>query len=137
MIKMKSEKDLRKWLREAWVRPDCGGGELCWVEAAHGGTDGAPDVFIPLPTGWWCGLELKYWPMLQFKARPAQARFHRFAAEAKIRTAFLVLNREERVFLVSGEKVIVRPRPFWNVAKSRLSIQSVLMGNGFWKGNVQ
>ncbi len=92
-------KHLRGRLRLEWPGEEFGA--LCWVEAARGGSVGAPDVFLPLggPSGY-LPLELKGWKTqhvrppigrVQFYARPSQRRFHRLAALAGQRTAFLAV----------------------------------------------
>src|SRR6266849_7084896 len=107
---MAEECVLRERLRREWPGP----GELAWVEAASGGTVGLPDVFIPLgPHHGYMPVELKWWEVtksfegydyISMTARPAQIRFHRLAAEAKQRTAFLALLSDDRIALLPGNK---------------------------------
>lgn len=84
-----SESDLRAWLRSQW-RSDLWG-PLIWVEAARGGTVGAPDVLMPIYGVGWVPVELKYWRsklitdgfvnriIVDVKMRPAQRRLHLLA----------------------------------------------------------
>ncbi len=107
---MAEESILRERLRREWRGP----GELAWVEAASGGTVGLPDVFIPLGScHGYMPVELKWWEVIQsfeghdyisMTARPAQIRFHRLAAEAKQRTAFLALLSDDKIALLPGKR---------------------------------
>jgi len=107
---MAEESVLRERLRKEWRGP----GELAWVEAASGGTVGIADVFVPLDLRHgYMPVELKWWKVaksfegndyVSMTARPAQIRFHRLAAEAKQRTAFLVLLSNDRIALLPGNK---------------------------------
>lgn len=89
---MADESGLRSDLRAAW---EVRWGPLAWVEHNRGGTEGNADVFVPLgELPGFCPLELKWWEtgedgVIKFTARPAQVRFHRLAANANMRTAFL------------------------------------------------
>lgn len=69
MAGIESESDLRRWLRDGW--DGVCWGPLIWVEAARGGTVGAPDVFVPdtglsdWPKTGFIPVELKYWPRVR------------------------------------------------------------------------
>ncbi|SRR5216683_4741258 len=108
---MAEENVLRERLRKEWRGP----GELAWVEAASGGTVGLPDVFIPLGLRHgYMPVELKWWEVgrvgtylagsVKMTARPAQIRFHRLAAEAKQRSAFLALLSLGDIVLLPGNR---------------------------------
>ena len=93
---------LRDWLRDGWT----GMSDLVWVEAARGGTAGAPDVFVPVGE-LYLPVELKAWlatdaGRVVFTARPAQRRFHVRAAMAGHRTAFLAVLTDGRVVAMRG-----------------------------------
>lgn len=88
-----SESDLRVWLREGWQEGRWG--PLIWIEAARGGTDGAPDVIIPTPTFGLIAVELKVYGRGDTKSekyhldvRPPQKRIHKLLYESHQRSAF-------------------------------------------------
>lgn len=136
------ESDLRQWLRAGWkTKP-----EPVWIEAARGGSVGAPDVFLPLDgKDCWLPVELKCWDgdggnRIEFSARPSQRRFHLLAAQARKRTAFLALVRGDGLHYVTlpGEFM---PRNGWRVCPRALvpveSVQElakVYNSDKFWKG---
>lgn len=102
--KFESESDLRRWLRENWL-PDVWG-PLVWVEAAPGGTVGAPDVYLPYTDGS-IAVELKHWEYssrgkLHYNVRPSQKRMHRLLSSKKIPSAFLVSTSRQEVYAVPG-----------------------------------
>lgn len=128
-----NESELRWWLRGAW---QFGGGPcppLAWVEAAPGGTDGTPDVFLPIGE-LWLPVELKDWSDWKVAMRPVQKRFHRLALEASTRTAFLFLAGGEP-WLICGRGALdgqLREDSFPIHEKSRAGIVSILKSKEFW-----
>lgn len=93
MIEEFDERALRAEFRSRWAGPP-----LFWVEAADGGTDGGADVLLPfLPSRMYIPVELKKWLVstrngsIEFTCRPSQFRFHRLAANAGMRTAFVAI----------------------------------------------
>lgn len=138
---MADEDAVRTRLRDDW--PSGSFGEAAWVEFAHGGSVGCPDVFLPLGAKrGYCPVELKWWEVLKggrvsFYARPAQLRFHRLAFEAGQRTAFVAQ-------LSSGD-IVVLPggacRWDWRDAMSALrfvpglgsGLKKTLLDESFWK----
>ena len=129
---LNSESDLRAWLRRAW---DKGGPPLAWTEAAPGGTDGAPDVSLPMGNGWWLPVELKHWAREKIAMRVSQRRFHRLALEGGAKTAFLVLLGGEPM-LASGKSVLVGEPDWWvmkRIGASRKELIDCLQCKEFWK----
>lgn len=140
--------EVRKILREGWRGP----GELCWVEAARGGTVGAPDVFVPLGLRrGYLPLELKWWEMLngnvEYRVRPAQRRFHRLAAEARQRTAFLARLSTGELVLLPGERLpptsgdaddlAKKFKEAWSwttVLADIVYLRAMLLDEKFWRG---
>lgn len=143
---MAQEGVLRRKLRDSW----CSGlhGELVWVEAAHGGTVGAPDVFVPvgMKRGY-LPLELKWWKayddLIEFSVRPSQLRFHRLAYEAGQRTAFLALLSDERIVLMAGSKLGARDiHGLINISMMRVlprieDLRDALCDEKLWRGKVK
>ena len=140
---MADEGEMRRILRAGWRGP----GELAWVEHARGGTEGNPDVFVPLGKGHgYLPLELKWWEIeggiVTFFARPAQRRFHRLAYESFQRTAFLALLSDGKIVLLPGGSM---PRPgletmkldfFWVLDDVRW-LGNFLRDPNFWRGKAR
>jgi hypothetical protein len=85
-----SEADLRAWLRGVWEPPSA----LTWTEAAHGGTQGAPDLTIALSSGLYMPTELKCLHKLKREGwsmvlRPPQCRYHELSHKNGRRSLFL------------------------------------------------
>lgn len=143
-----SENDLRSWLKKVW------GSGLIWHEPARGGSVGVPDVELPMSFGL-LPIELKFWERtvkgLRCEVRPSQRRYHRLAALAGRRTAFLVLsshpkNNQFEVSAFPGFAVPMIPYPsppilmthinFEKASKvfSREQIVMILESKFFWEG---
>lgn len=106
---MKNESDLRAWLRNSWSEENP---PLTWIEAAVGGTFGAPDVLVPLGGSKFLPLELKFWKpykkvAMHVSIRVPQRRWHRMALRKGSRSAFLVATEyDEGPYLFPAEKVL-------------------------------
>lgn len=135
------EGTVRSWLRDGWDEDRWG--DLVWVEAARGGTSGAPDVFVPIASLGYVPVELKDWEapprgVVRFKARPAQRRFHRRAAISGHRTAFLA-RVGTRIMALRGASLPVEERPkvpptmtpLENAAQLRRLFHSDLFWDGY------
>lgn len=141
---MAEESALRTELRNNWRGP----GELIWVEAARGGSVGAPDVFIPLGTKrGYLPLELKWWNihggLIEFSARPSQRRFHRLAYDAGQRTAFMAMLSTGDIVLLPGSKMPrVTDLDLMNVEMFRFlpgieKLKEMLCDETFWRGKTR
>lgn len=121
---------LRAWLRGGWreIKPSLP--DLIWVEAARGGTPGAPDVFVPVRKfGAYVPLELKAWSHRErFVARPAQIRLHDRAAAAGLRSAFLGVYGAGNVVIKRSDRSVV------NDVFSVMHLYGMLKSSMFWKG---
>jgi hypothetical protein len=111
---------LRFRLREEWLGPP-----LVWVEAARGGSDGAPDVFVPMLGLNFIPVELKKWladknGIVKVEARPSQRRFHRLSLERGMKTFVLVLLSDMRVVLLPGEVMALDEISLKNYSLSRV-----------------
>ena len=150
ILAVANEGAMRRILRSGWSGP----GALAWVEHARGGTEGNPDVFVPLGKGHgYLPLELKWWRigsagevgagMIEFKARPAQIRFHRLAYEAGQRTAFLVLLSSGDIVLMPGSVIPKRAELKWisptmfRFLQGVDGLRSALTDEKFWRGKVR
>lgn len=95
VLKIENESDLREWLRDGWKQA---WGELIWAEAARGGTNGAPDVFVPTQLFGYIPVELKFWKtssrgrVLPY-LRPSQKRLHKLIRYSNQRSAILAAYR--------------------------------------------
>lgn len=140
---MADEGGLREALREGWRGP----GELIWVEAARGGTVGAPDVFVPLGRRrGYLPLELKWWDVMDgkviFAARPSQKRFHILAHEAKQRSAFMARLATGDLVLLPGHAMVrdsgvieQRTAMDWlRFVPDIKTLRDALLDETFWKG---
>lgn len=117
MKTLRTEKDVRAWLKAV-----CGEKSLTWIEAASGGTHGAPDCLLALRAedaalfrtwtlrkGVLLPIELKFGkllgklPALQVSAkmRPAQAVWHREAALNGV-PSFVLVGLGEQIVAVRG-----------------------------------
>jgi hypothetical protein len=122
MEEIKSESDLRRWLRENWDEETWG--LLTWIEAASGGTPGAPDVMIPTQNFGMIPVELKVYgrgttkkERMHVEIRPAQKRYHKLLRKKKLKSCFLSFD-------------LLRPRSVkegWLNAKMEIGV-----GLGFW-----
>lgn len=81
---IQDENGVRRWLREAWLSDLWG--PLIWVEAARGGTVGAPDVFVPVPGAGYIPVELKCWLRQDIRREPWKVRIpvHMRAAQRRL-----------------------------------------------------
>lgn len=138
---MAEESALRTELRDNWRGP----GELIWVEAARGGSVGAPDVFVPLGTKrGYLPLELKWWNvvggMVDFAARPSQRRFHRLAYDAGQRTAFMAMLSTGDIVLLPGSKIprgeefTVMAIEWFRFLPGIEKLREALIDEAFWRG---
>lgn len=122
MKQIESEADFRGWLRRAWL--DDLWGPLIWVEAARGGTVGAPDVFVPVPGSGYVAVELKFWPRkakrgarsvlerwepIRIEMRPAQRRLHSLIGVAGYRSAVLAYIGFGEIGLAEGWRIARDP----------------------------
>lgn len=85
-VTFRSEKDVRRWVREATADP-------FWVEPTRGGTIGVPDVFVIERDGVW--LELKHGEcrdrrLLKWKPRAGQYLALRTLRNGGVKAGFLV-----------------------------------------------
>lgn len=141
---MADEGQLREALRSHWNARKHG--ELIWQEAAHGGTDGAPDVWVPLGVKrGYCPLELKWWEVRKDKliamtARPAQKRFHFLAWKAKQRTAYLAELSSGDYVMIPGWVLQLEDLPgllaarVWTRFVQLDLVRETLLDEKFWKG---
>lgn len=147
---MANEGALRRELRDHWRGP----GALAWVEHARGGTEGNPDVFVPLGgKRGYCPVELKWWRvgfagevgtgMIEFKARPAQIRFHRMAYDVGDRTAFLAMLSTGDIVLLAGSKMPKRDELKWlspamfKFLQGVEGLRAALLDEEFWRGKAK
>ena len=100
------EKKLREFVDDAFVEgPD--DGELFWVEAGAGGTEGIADVFWPY-LGKLLPVELKVFDQ-GFFLRPSQYSFHRNCAKANV-PSFVVAftdvfgDKEYCILILRGDR---------------------------------
>lgn len=139
---MADEQRLRDLIRAQWSASAWG--EPAWVEKAQGGSDGNPDVFLPLRGPEWMGyypVELKWWEVsprggvVKFTARPAQIRFHKLAFESGMRTAFLALLSDDRIVLLPGEAFFRPDRQdhLLEIANCGTRLREALMDEKFWR----
>jgi hypothetical protein len=96
MAEVESEAELRAWLRAGWE--EARHAPLIWVEAARGGTNGAPDVFVPTKSYGYIPVELKFWKTgvrgkVSPTMRPAQRRLHKMVRFGNQRSAILAAYR--------------------------------------------
>lgn len=141
-----NEADLRRWLREGWQEGRWG--PLIWVEAARGGTDGAPDVFIPTNRFGYLPTELKAFGRGKTKSererieiRPAQKRLHKLIKETNRKSIMLAVDCErQRIGVAFGYAVaesangIPRVQRFvQNIVERPADLVHLLNGNGFWQ----
>jgi hypothetical protein len=138
---------LRGRVRKEW--PERRFGELIWVEAARGGTVGAPDVNLPLGVGHgYLPVELKAWETnagdmlrrgyVQFVARPSQRHFHRLAALSGNRTAFLAVLSDGSAVTIPNWRM--PPNGTWmntlvtRIGKASLeSLRELYRTESFWE----
>ncbi len=142
MTEMKPSWDesyLRFRVRSEWI-----GAEPIWVEHGRGGTEGAPDCFLPLGSAkGYLPVELKKWAMvgdrIAFEARPSQRRFHLLTARSGQRSAFLALLPDLSVVALSGAFLPAIPLPAFpprvRVVQYRISaLAGMLNDETFWNG---
>lgn len=148
---IQSESDLRAWLRAEWHEKLWG--PLIWVEAAMGGTDGAPDVFVPIPGQGFVAVELKYWPLKSFwskkktnfglpaprviqpKMRASQRRLHRLIGLTGYRSVVLSYLGFGEIGLAVGHR-IAEKLDAGTVHRRNLDInefRNLLTLGSFWK----
>ena len=95
-----AESQLRSLMREWWPKT------AIWVEAARGGTVGAPDCFIPVKRNY-IPVELKCWELkakssvVLCQLRPSQYRFHMLAHAAGLKTAVL-FSAGYHIYVIPG-----------------------------------
>jgi hypothetical protein len=133
MTEISSEAGLRKWLRREW-RPEWG--PLIWVEAARGGTVGAPDVFVPIPGYGYVPVELKYWPDWKPKMRPAQRRLHTMIGATGFRSAVLSYVGEGKIAVGAGWKISedLNYLVLWRRELDIDQLRELFLLAHFWKG---
>lgn len=129
---------LRNWLRREW-QVDVWG-DLVWQEAARGGTEGAPDVWVPNGQRW-SPVELKAWKVgrggaPQFSARPAQRRFHRRARMSGQYSAFLAVLGDGRIIAVPNWAVPASGTQVLSFRKISgvIELRATLQDESFWEG---
>lgn len=138
-MKYQSENALRAWLRSYDTLH-----ELIWIEAARGGTPGAPDVFLPSGRSY-IPVELKHWrraakgaPKVLIEIRPAQARVHSMAHTRGRRTAVLFTDGDE-VYLTPGtvaamsKKWVALKVPYFHCVSDMDDILYLLGNDKFWR----
>ncbi len=117
MKNLKTEKDLRAWLKAV-----CGTKHLTWIEAASGGTHGAPDCLLALRAddaelfkawslrkGLLLPIELKAGKIagstgkfvITAKMRPAQVVWHTEAASQGV-PSFVLVGLGEQIAIIRG-----------------------------------
>jgi len=147
---IQNESDLRAWLRAGWQ--DNRWGPLIWIEAAQGGTDGAPDVIIPTERFGLIPVELKVYGRGTTKSekwsvqvRPPQKRIHKLLYECGQKSAFVaadlgcsVQNRNS-VGVACGNRVASASDGTFRVqaflqrrAKSVSDLRGLLNSEEFW-----
>lgn len=160
MIEISSEDDLRDWLRSAWIERIWG--PLIWVEAARGGTVGAPDVFVPVPRFGYIPVELKHWPRKsltrkakrvlvggesftvnepvypKIEMRRAQKRLHKLIHNANHKSAVLAsIGFKELGVMVGGVAAQnALALNMWREPMSGAKLRALLNNQQFWDADL-